>query len=335
MLGNNKGVFMSVLDLLHAPIKAEWVNWRVTRANVTDRGAAAYVVPYIRAHAVRELLNKVVGPENWMAEYSEMPSGAIICRLSIKVRDAWVHKEDCSGIRGAMQEKENQLKGGYSDAFKRAARAWGIGDNLATVGEMKVPLTERQTGDKNERFHSHKDKSNARRTYFYWVPPKLPAGQTITEESWNQAAKEASLRYAAHLVEEREAPKIGADVTERLPEPEEAPEPTHDAAPAVEDVEDLPDEDLDEDQVDVERYPLETEDESLVNKIDRQLEKARGIFSSSKFGNKALALRDFQKNHPVDGFKIKSPEQTKAGWRIYCQPADIQNWIKSMRGWEK
>lgn len=324
---------MSVLDLLHAPIKAEWVNWRVTRANVTDRGAAAYVVPYIRAHAVRELLNKVVGPENWMAEYSEMPSGAIICRLSIKVRDAWVHKEDCSGIRGAMQEKENQLKGGYSDAFKRAARAWGIGDNLATVGEMKVPLTERQTGDKNERFHSHKDKSNARRTYFYWVPPKLPAGQTITEESWNQAAKEASLRYAAHLVEEREAPKIGADVTERLPEPDPVTEPEPEDMVDVDDG-DHDDDEID-DQVDVERYPLETEDESLVNKIDRQLEKARGVFSSSKFGNKALALRDFQKGHAVDGFKVKSPEKTKDGWKIYCQPSDIKNWINLMKEWDR
>lgn len=336
-----------ILGLLTAPLKTEWVAWRVTRVNIIKRGSAAYVVPYIRAHACRELLNTLVGPQNWMAEFSEMPSGAIICRLSIWTDNRWVYKEDCAGIKGAMRDKENQLKGGYSDAFKRAARAWGIGDKLASIGEIKIPLYDRQTNAVGEKFHAHKDKASGGPTYYYWVPPSLPKGQTLDAASWEMAAKDAAERYALHLTQsQRPDTVIVRDIQPQYVQPEiqdqdqgyddveediqdECPDDDYqDDAEAIEEIEEI-------EAIEPDQYPIVIDEKALVDAINRELEKARSLFSASQFGNKVLELRSFQSKHQIKGFKIKSPEQTKEGWNIYCQPADVRAWINVIKGWGK
>tara|TARA_R100001082_G_scaffold107816_1_gene82213 strand:- start:4101 stop:5090 length:990 start_codon:yes stop_codon:yes gene_type:complete len=125
---------------LRAPIDPAYIQFRV--GSVNAQHARGLALAYIDARAVQERLDSVVGPENWSLEYACQPytvykhdqssgkkiaieSHAWTCRLSINTENGWVTKSD-----GAEQTAMEQVKGGMSDAFKRAAVAWGIGRAL-------------------------------------------------------------------------------------------------------------------------------------------------------------------------------------------------------------
>lgn len=107
------------------------VHWRVQGKPYQRDGAHyAMALAYIDARDVMDRLDDVCGPENWQAEYSETPTGRVICRIGIKIYDGtstanWVWKADGAGSTQVEGEK-----GGISDALKRAAVAWGIGRYL-------------------------------------------------------------------------------------------------------------------------------------------------------------------------------------------------------------
>lgn len=88
----------------------------------------ALAVFYIDARAVMQRLDDVVGPENWQVEYRPGPAGGVICRLLIRVNGEWIYKEN-----GAENTKVEAVKGGLSDAIRRAAVCWGIGRYLYSV----------------------------------------------------------------------------------------------------------------------------------------------------------------------------------------------------------
>lgn len=93
------------------------------------------VVAYIDARDVMKLLDEVVGPENWKDEYAVLASGDVKCRLSIKVGDDWIGKEDV----GSQSDMEAE-KGAFSDAFKRAGVKWGVGRFLYDLEVKWVDL---------------------------------------------------------------------------------------------------------------------------------------------------------------------------------------------------
>lgn len=128
------------LEALRAPIDPAYIQFRV--GSVNAQHARGLALAYIDARAVQERLDGTVGPENWSLEYACQPytvykydqatnkkaaieSHAWTCRLSINTENGWVTKSD-----GAEQTAMEQVKGGMSDAFKRAAVAWGIGRAL-------------------------------------------------------------------------------------------------------------------------------------------------------------------------------------------------------------
>ena len=76
----------------------------------------------------KRILDEVFGPMRWKSEYREV-KGNLYCTISVwdSELNQWISKEDC-GTQSNM-EKE---KGEASDAFKRAATAWGIGRELYT-----------------------------------------------------------------------------------------------------------------------------------------------------------------------------------------------------------
>lgn len=97
-------------------------SWKVQTGK---RGAAGgWCVAYIDARDVMQILDEVVGPGCWKDEYSPMAPdcSTVIGRVSIKVDNEWVTKEDI----GTHSDTEAE-KGAFSDAFKRAAVKWGIG----------------------------------------------------------------------------------------------------------------------------------------------------------------------------------------------------------------
>lgn len=131
-------------DALKAHFDPAIVSWRVgaTTAN-KDKGMA---LAYIDARDVLERLDAVCTPAGWQCEYVPMPDHTTCCRIGIKVGDEWIWKAN-GGSNIAESDKadaqEMAAKGGYSDAFKRAAVQWGIGRYLYDVDSPWVAITQR------------------------------------------------------------------------------------------------------------------------------------------------------------------------------------------------
>ena len=130
--------------------------WRVQSANKWG----ATCVAYIDARDVQDLLDKVVGAENWQCRYTEH-KGNLFCSIGIrqlnaKGMDYMTWKEDC----GTESNVEKQ-KGEASDAFKRAAVMWGVGRFLYSLDVIKLPVKENGKDFKgNPKYVPYSDKVN-------------------------------------------------------------------------------------------------------------------------------------------------------------------------------
>jgi hypothetical protein len=106
--------------------------WRVQSSN--QYGASC--VAYIDARDAQDLLDEVVGQENWQCKYSEH-KGNLFCEVGIKCGEDWVWKSDCGTESNVEKEK-----GEASDSFKRACVMWGIGRFLYSKTIVKLPVKE-------------------------------------------------------------------------------------------------------------------------------------------------------------------------------------------------
>lgn len=139
------------LEDLALPFPASEVEFRV--GSTTRDKLKGQALPYITARAVAGRLDEVVGPENWTHSYSVGPAtGSVICRLGIRCGEAgeFVYKEDgtsasatsSDGTERANDKAEMEVKGAYSDAFKRAAVHWGVGRYLYAHEAVWVELKD-------------------------------------------------------------------------------------------------------------------------------------------------------------------------------------------------
>lgn len=115
---------------------AEDVEWKpITISKKTNKGLAA---AYITNRAIMDRLDNVAGPENWRNEFTSGPGGGILCGISIRIGTEWVTKWD-----GAENTDIEPVKGGLSNAMRRAAVQWGIGRYLYDLPQQWVPVDER------------------------------------------------------------------------------------------------------------------------------------------------------------------------------------------------
>ena len=125
---------------------AEELEWKpITVSKKTNKGLAA---AYISNRAIMDRLDAVVGPENWRNEFKPGPGGGIVCGLSVRVvredggsgggpSAEWVTKWD-----GADNTDIEAVKGGLSNAMRRAAVHWGIGRYLYDLPSQWVPVDD-------------------------------------------------------------------------------------------------------------------------------------------------------------------------------------------------
>ena len=153
------------LTRLRDPFAAEDIEWRVQQAGEKNGRPWARVLAYVTNRAIMERLDEVAGPENWQNVFKEGPAGGVVCGLSLRVTRAdgtadWVTKWD-----GAENTDVEPVKGGLSNAMKRAAVQWGVGRYLYDLEEGWARVHD---GGK----HSAKAKDGS---WFKWDPPELPA----------------------------------------------------------------------------------------------------------------------------------------------------------------
>ena len=149
------------LHELHEPFPAADVEWRLQTAGKGSGGFWARVLAYITNRAIQERLDEVCGPTNWRNEFQVGPMGGVLCGISIRCGDEWVTKWD-----GAENTDIEAVKGGLSNAMKRAAVQWGIGRYLYNLEEGWATCYPDRKGS---HVGQTKDKE-----HFTWDPPALP-----------------------------------------------------------------------------------------------------------------------------------------------------------------
>ena len=112
--------------------------WRVQ--SFSQYKASAKCVSYVDSRLVQDLLDEVVGPENWQDKYQEI-KGNLFCSIGIKVNGEWTWKSDCG-----TESNVDKQKGESSDAFKRAAVKWGIARFLYSLKMVTVQSNAKKEG---------------------------------------------------------------------------------------------------------------------------------------------------------------------------------------------
>lgn len=128
-----------IIEKLREPFTSKEIEWKiqVTTQDKTPEKVRGMVVPYIDSRAIQKRLDEAAGAFNWRNEYSMWHEKSQICGISIFFEDRgeWVTKCD-----GAECSDIEPVKGGLSDAFKRAAVLWGIGRYLYELDGIWVEI---------------------------------------------------------------------------------------------------------------------------------------------------------------------------------------------------
>ena len=124
-----------IIERLREPFAFKDVEWKIQYAN-PDK-ASALAVPYIDSRAIQKRLDETAGIFGWRNEFAVWHDKSQICGISIydNERKDWVTKFD-----GAENSDIEPIKGGLSDAFKRAAVLWNIGRYLYELDGVWVDV---------------------------------------------------------------------------------------------------------------------------------------------------------------------------------------------------
>lgn len=134
------------LEAFGKPFPASDVSWRLQYVN--EQRMQGIAVPYLDARAVADRLDEVVGQNRWKDSYipwhdsvsNKKTKSSQLCTISIYDDELgqWIDKTD-----GAEDSDIEAVKGGLSDAFKRAAVKWNIGRYLYSFNTVWVAAEAR------------------------------------------------------------------------------------------------------------------------------------------------------------------------------------------------
>ena len=140
---------MNIHDQLRRPFELTKIHWRV--GSMTKDKSKGMALAYIDARDVMSRLDSVVGTQNWQCRYPISDNGLLICEVGIR---EWidVHEEPPNHVdwgtgwiwkaNGAGDTQVEAEKGKCSDAMKRAAVLWGVGQYLYALPNRWFPLDD-------------------------------------------------------------------------------------------------------------------------------------------------------------------------------------------------
>lgn len=186
------------LQRLQDVFPPEDLGWRIARAGYTKAGKYyGIVLAYVTNRAIQHRLDSVCGPGNWRNEFREWQTGSrhgVLCGISIRIDGEWVTKWD-----GAENTSIEAVKGGLSDAMKRAGVQWGIGRYLYDLEENFAIVNEH-----GAHYANGVDRATGREYKFRWNPPSLPAWALPASRS-SSAAVPAAPRLPGRREQHRPA----------------------------------------------------------------------------------------------------------------------------------
>lgn len=117
-------------------------------SEIAKNGQYLRLLLYKTARTDAAILDETFGPMNWQNKY-EVIDGKMYCSIGVRDKDTgeWVWKQNV-GTESNMEAEKGQA----SDAMKRAGFTWGIGTELYTAPEIRVPAGKCNIKQYGERF---------------------------------------------------------------------------------------------------------------------------------------------------------------------------------------
>ncbi|GAB4017294.1 Rad52/Rad22 family DNA repair protein [Spirosoma koreense] len=128
------------LSVLTAPLTAQEVEWRVQ--SQTKDGQKIIVVPYITNRCVMQRFDEQFGWAGWQNEINEIESG-FLCTITVVLPGGEIVRKTDGASRTAVEP----VKGGISDAMKRAAVQFGLGRSLYDFPKVLIQTTDKYIPD--------------------------------------------------------------------------------------------------------------------------------------------------------------------------------------------
>jgi len=123
---------------LRKPFEARFVSWKIN--NYSKDGLSAQITFHIDARAVQNKLNEVVGLDGWSFLYEEGRGGSVHGKLTVRAGERDVIREDVGYPNS--DNSQHPDKDAVSDALKRCAVHFGVGQFLYALPNKWVKLTE-------------------------------------------------------------------------------------------------------------------------------------------------------------------------------------------------
>jgi hypothetical protein len=202
-----------VLAALRAHFPPETISWRT--GPMTKDGRKTKPLAYIDARDVQDRLDAVLGLD-WSSEFVPMPNGTACCKITIVVDGRAIWRSNGAellpdkGDAAKPEQQEMAIKGSYSDAFKRAAVMFGVGQYLYGVDAPWVEVDERKQIKESEMLKL----SALLRRIMPNAPKAAPAPKPVT------AAGKPIAHNADGIVDETD-PNYWADLEPSPPLPNE------------------------------------------------------------------------------------------------------------------
>lgn len=128
----SRDVTDAMLKQLKDPFDPKFVKWRVGATNKDKTKGIA--LAYIDSREVKKRLDSVMGLGLWRNRLIPV-DGGFISEIDLKIDGEWITRSNAAG-----NTKVDPIKGGASDAFKRAAATWGIGHYLYYLPNVWVAI---------------------------------------------------------------------------------------------------------------------------------------------------------------------------------------------------
>jgi len=142
-----------LIQKLKRPFPPDKVHWRIGSTNLKDAKGTdnqlkwgekpvGQAMCYIDSRDVMKRLDEVC-PMEWQNRYSHASNGVFICEIGILIRDELSCEQWMWRSNGAGETQFEAEKGGMSDAFKRAAVMWGIGQYLYKIPPRWINISRK------------------------------------------------------------------------------------------------------------------------------------------------------------------------------------------------
>lgn len=138
----------TAIEILTAPLTADEIEWRVQ----ASKNGKTLIAPYIDNRAVMSRFDRAFGPMGWQNAFHAVPledgegkggrtpsngealNLAWLCGIGVRAEGGeWIWKWD-----GAGSSDLEPVKGGLSNAMKRAATQWGVGRELYSYPRVYI-----------------------------------------------------------------------------------------------------------------------------------------------------------------------------------------------------